>query len=501
MAVSLTGRLAAFPGRLRTGAGRLARSTWAHVRGVSVWGWAMAAVVAAYAWYFTWLSLDLHHGLGTSTFDYGLYDQGVWLLSRFKAPFVTLMGRNLFGDHTSFILVFLVPLYWVMPGAGVLLGTQSLAAALGAVPVYLLARARLGSGAVAVLLGSLFLLHPALQWTNLEDFHPDTYLVPLVGFAVWAALERRWRTYAVCVALALLVKEDVALVTVPLGLWVAWRRDRTIGLVTVGASIAWGLFAMLAVIGGLSGRLVPNAWRIPFGGVRGLVAETLARPGNVIDYLRSDGRPFYLWQMGAPFAWVFARAPEVAAISALVVATNVLSNFGYQHRIDFHYSAVALPALALGTVAALAGTTGRRRRTAVAAVAAAALWSAYLWGPLPPARTPVAYWAPDHPVAVSARELIAEVPDGAVVSAHWAVTPHLARREQIYSWPNPFARSMYGTDISLEGSPLPAADDVAYVLLRLPLQGDDMAVWSGIADRFSLVRANTDWALFARTGG
>src|SRR5262249_20523369 len=67
-------------------------------------------------WYFLWsarLSVEIHQGYGTSAFDVGLYDQGLWLLSRFKAPFVTLMGRNLFGDHTSFTLLFLVPLYWI----------------------------------------------------------------------------------------------------------------------------------------------------------------------------------------------------------------------------------------------------------------------------------------------------------------------------------------------------------------------------------------------------
>jgi uncharacterized membrane protein len=46
-------------------------------------------------------------------------------MSRFKTPFVTLMGRNLMGDHTSFILVLLVPLYWFAPGVGVLLFSQS----------------------------------------------------------------------------------------------------------------------------------------------------------------------------------------------------------------------------------------------------------------------------------------------------------------------------------------------------------------------------------------
>jgi len=68
-----------------------------------------ALLVGAYASYMSVKTVDIHRGLGTSAYDFGLYEQGIWLLSRFESPFVTLMGRNLFGDHSSFILLFLVP--------------------------------------------------------------------------------------------------------------------------------------------------------------------------------------------------------------------------------------------------------------------------------------------------------------------------------------------------------------------------------------------------------
>ena len=118
----------AFPARLLT---RLV----ARLQRVTLWQWALVAAIAGYTSYFTNLTLDVHHGLGTSAYDYGLYDQGVWLMSRFRAPFVTLMGRNLMGDHTSFILVLLVPIYWLFPSAGALFFTQALAIALGAPPL------------------------------------------------------------------------------------------------------------------------------------------------------------------------------------------------------------------------------------------------------------------------------------------------------------------------------------------------------------------------------
>ena len=53
-------------------------------------------------------------------------------MSRGQSPFVTLMGRNLFGDHSSFILVLLIPLYWVFSSTSILFVVQSIVVAIGA---------------------------------------------------------------------------------------------------------------------------------------------------------------------------------------------------------------------------------------------------------------------------------------------------------------------------------------------------------------------------------
>ncbi len=175
-----------------------------------------------YVAYFTQRSLDIHHALGTASYDSALYDQGVWLLSRFETPFVTLMGRNLFGDHTSFILILLVPFYWIWPSAGVLFFSQSAAIGAGAIPVFLYARTRLGSEWLALVAAVRpTCMHPAVGWTNLENFHPDSFLGVFVGFAIWAALERTMEDVRSCSSCwRCSVKEDASLVLVPLGVWV-----------------------------------------------------------------------------------------------------------------------------------------------------------------------------------------------------------------------------------------------------------------------------------------
>jgi uncharacterized membrane protein len=468
---------------------------------ISLWQVALVVAISVYVAYFAGLTLDIHHGLGTSSYDSGLYDQGVWLMSRFEAPFVTLMGRNLMGDHTSFILALLVPFYWLFPAAGTLFFAQSVVIALGAVPVFLYARRRLASEAMAFVLAGAYLLHPAVGWTNLENFHPDSFLGVLVGMAIWAALERHWKTYAVFVALSLLVKEDVSLVIVPLGIWVALKRDRRIGLITIVGSIGFMLFATLVVMRSLIGVPTRNTWRIPFGGVRGFVETTFRRPGDVVDHLRSDGRPWYLWQMLTPFAYVFLRRPSVAMIGGLALAANVVSTFWYQYHVQYHYSLVIVPALALGTAYAVAAFGRHARTIAVGAVAVFAIYSAYLWGPLPFSRHELAYWAPDHPVAEQLRELIDDVPAGAVVSAYHRVTPHLAHRKQIYQFPNPFRVVLYGPDTSLEGTRLDdLAEQIEYVVLPVVKEPDNEADWEAISPAFDLVEVNESWELWRRSG-
>ena len=69
-----------------------------------------------------------------NAFDLGIFDQGLWLLSRFETPFSTVRGLLLFGDHSSHILLPLAPLYWVLPDAEGLLVLAVVVIAVGARP-------------------------------------------------------------------------------------------------------------------------------------------------------------------------------------------------------------------------------------------------------------------------------------------------------------------------------------------------------------------------------
>ena len=455
-------------------------------------------MMAIYAAYFTSLTVRIHHALGTSAYDFGLYDQGIWLLSRGETPFVTLMGRNLFGDHASFILLLLVPLYWIFSSTATLLVVQSIVIAMGGIPVFLYTRRYLSSEAMGAAMVAVYLIHPAVSWTNLENYHPDSFLAVLVGLALYGALERKWRIFGFAVVLALLVKEDVALMLVPLGLWVALRRDIKRGLIVAGGS-ALAMFVLIVVVmKHFTGVTFRNSWRIPFGGFRGLLWTALRRPWKLVAYLAEGDRLFYLWQTLAPVGFVFIMAPEIVLTASLVLFTNIVSTFWYQYHIQYHYSLVVVPAVIIGTVYTIGRAPKHARSLLVSLVLASSLVTAYLWTPLPGGRAQITPWYVDHPSVAAAEELFVLIPDTAVISVYHPLTAQLGRRKYIYAFPNPFVRSLYGPDVFAVGDRLPQADDVEYVMLPTTLLGESAAVWEAERTRFDEVASNAWWILYRR---
>ena len=472
----------------------------ARLGAVSPWTWLAVVLVAAHASWMSWMQVDMHLGLGTFAYDVGLYDQGVWLLSRGESPFVTLMGRHLLGDHASLILFLLVPVYWLVPGTATLLVSQAVAVAAGALPFYFYARRRLGHGAFGVLAAIAWLANPAVNGTNMENFHPDGYLGLLVPLAMFAALERRWRLYAVAVLLVLLVKEDTVLLVAPLGVWVALRRDRLRGWATTIGSIAAALAGMYLLMRPLIGVPTRNTWRIPFGGPWGLIRTTFTDPGAVLSYLGSEDRPLYLWQMVAPFAGLFVLSPWIAAIAVPVVASNVLSTFWYQHSIQYHYSLIAVPPLIFAVIHGAGRFRDNARAVVLGTVAVTSLLTSHLWGQHTLAAEPRQVWSGGNPVAQSARDIIRAVPDDAVISVYDPLVTHLAHRREVYFFPNPFRAVYYGVGTELEGTRLPAADRVEYVVLPRFL-GETLSVdWARERDAFQELTSNEYWIVYVRRG-
>jgi uncharacterized membrane protein len=431
------------------------------------WGPWAAVVVAmvCYALLYGIWSCAKYRAYLAPGFDIGIYDQGLWLLSRFKEPFVTVLGLNIFGDHSTWILVLLVPLYWIAPDPQTLLVLQTLALAVGAVPVFLLGRMVLRNRWLALIPVAAYLLTPALGWLNLENFHPDSFEVPLLLFALYFVVRGRWRPYLVMVVLLMMVKEDVSLVLIPLGIYIAIRYNRKMGLLTAGMAVAWFCLMMFVVQPALSGTGAGNldSWRIPFGGWAGLAATGIKSPWTVGAYMLTEDKLKYLFQLLTPVFFL----PLLSWRTVIVIPIlffNLISNFWYQTNLQYHYTSLIMTVFCATALLGLERFRGLRwRRILAGGMLAATLFSAYLWGPLPFSRQAGCDADTHHPQVLAAEEAVSLIPPDAVVAAGDKFASHLTHRERVYVFPTPFSATYWGDD-SQKGKRLPMADDVEYVV-------------------------------------
>jgi uncharacterized membrane protein len=441
--------------------------------------WTLAAMIAVWSVIFIRLGWQRHARFGTFGFDLGIYDQAIWLLSRFKTPFITLRGLNFWGTHANPVLVLFVPFYWLGAGPIFLLIAQVASQAAGAVAVYLLARDRFEARWPAVTMAGVLLLHPTYQYLVWEFFHPDALALGPLLFAYWAARARRWNWFAVAAVLALACKEDVSLAIVVLGLLIAARGDRRIGAITAAVAAAWFMFATRVIIPFANG-IGPfyDSFFGEFGSSASEVTKNvLSHPGKAIDVATRPNRISYYRMMFAPVAFLPLFAVPTLLIGAPMIGVNALSSFPYQQEIRYHYAALVLGAIIVATVEAIAwlGRTPATRAFLVGLVAATSLASTVAWGPSPiSTKYRTGIWAlnPDPRNAVREKAMDM-VPSQASASVHYNFAPHMTHRERIYEWPVPWLPLNWGVKEENQHDPA----DVHWLLVdRLQMNDTDKPI-------------------------
>src|SRR5262249_40172538 len=143
-------------------------------------------------------------------------------------------------------------------------------------------------------------------------------------------------------AIALCCKEDVALVFVVIGLLVAWRGDRRIGLGVGAGSLAWYVVATRVIIPWQNG--IGPFYDAFFGA---LGSNPLQVAGNVARHpvtswklVTHHDRIVYGWHMLAPYALAPVLSPSTVTIALPMLAVNLVSSFPYTRDAHFHYSAL-----------------------------------------------------------------------------------------------------------------------------------------------------------------
>lgn len=491
---------------------------------IAVWG-----LIVAYIAFFGLLTVQKHNAFQTTAFDLGNVDQAVWNTRHGRPLAMTNIEglTNRLGTHVEPILLPISLLYFLWSDPQALLLLQTIVIALGAWPVYLIAKrifrnsrpwtrasevtnhvSRLTLHALPLIFALSYLLFPALQSANVFDFHAVVLAPALILFAFYFLETERWGWYALFALLTMACKEDMALLVGMLGLYaLVIRRRWRVGLATMLVAGIWFFLAVGIIMPYFDPEgVAPLAKRYAYLGDTPLeIAVTLiTRPGLVLSRLLTVENLAYLLNLLAPVAFLPVLAPQVLMLATPTLLINLLSTDGFMQQLEgFHYGAPLAPIVVVSAAYGAAWLLRRLPRTRylplllAGAVLAATLVYHYGHGYTPLAAGSRGSW----PAVTDHHRLGWEMARGIPTQASLAALPH----------PNPHAsqrQQLTMIDRVEEGLPAPLHDasgvPAEYVWLDVtdgwPLHPNDLkdAVEELLADDYGIEEAADGWLLLRR---
>ena len=311
---------------------------------------AVLALGAAVLTYITLTSLQeiANYQSGRSLFDLAVYEQGFWNALGNPPFFYSLEGSmSRFGRHFSPVFYLILPFYLLHSSPVTLLVVQSAAIGLGAIPLYFLAKRRLGIP-FGLLIAAAYLLNPAVHDVNLKnDFHEIAFAMPALLLVLLLAGGSSTGWYVASLLLALSTREEVSLTLALFGVYlIAVGRDIRRGVLTVGLSLTWCLVVFGWVMPAFNvSKVFPMAEGYSYLGnsIPSVVIGAVRDPSLILTEMTRPAKLAYLFWLAEPLAFFCVLAPDVLAVSAAALTIVLASTYPYTFEIFERYAAPIVP--------------------------------------------------------------------------------------------------------------------------------------------------------------
>ncbi len=406
--------------------------------------WAWVGLSLVYGITFSILALRLYAAFHTYAHDMGQFDQAIWNTAQGRFMVNTIKPPNSMAWHFSPGLALFALLYRIWADARLLLLAQVVALTLSGVPLYLYARRHLGGWALLILAG--YYLAPGLQLVSLMEFRRISLAVPAIALAWYGLVMRRPWLAALALLFALLFKEDVALLVIPFGLYLALvsksMRKQGIGLVLGG--IAWLAVALFVFFPLFRGENGPAEASYPQLGYFSFLEDKtsaeaigilLRQPGLLIGPILKPDRLRALFQVFWPMALLPLLAPDMLALGLPTLMVLQASTVPKVFQLRDWYVAPLLPVFYGAAIVALSRLPSKVRPWGATCLLLTSLAGFYLYSSGPGGRSynPTLYQV-ELRDKVGATALRAIPPDVSV-SAQSGLVTHVAHRQKIYEFP------------------------------------------------------------------
>ena len=294
-----------------------------------------------------------HWAFRTYSHDFSMIDEALDQSLHGRFLFSPVLGTSFLGEHFSPILALFVPLHALAPNPYLLVLIQPLALWSSGLVLRAILRNE-GIGDATAHVACLIYWNHAIMVSTLNYlFHMECFLPLAILGMFWFYRRRAHWGYALCVLLALSIKEDVGLYLAGFSVYAALvDRRRMLAAVTAAVSLAWVAAAVGLAIPHFShhsaGYAFASRWARWGHGPLGVFAGYVLHPGAFFAALLA--RPYLsvfisllLLPFASPWGWILFVVPWVL---------NATSSLVPQAELSLYYG---IPVLAFAELASVRG--------------------------------------------------------------------------------------------------------------------------------------------------
>jgi len=297
--------------------------------------------------------------------DLGLLNQSFYTTAFCgKIFFNTFEGASHFCRHNSPIYFILLPFYILAPSLITLIILQTAAIAAGAIPVYLMARSRMGESAGNTF-AILYLLYHPLHGVNYDPFHDLSFAIaPLLSAVYFYVVKRNFRICWLFLLLALMAKEDVSFTVSFFGLYLIYDgivsarsgiitpQQRQMNILHGALMVCTGFFYLLLSIYVIIPHFNPpydsyNYFSERYGyfgkNIVEVIQSILFHPFRTLRYLLVWPKVSFFLETLAPLAFLSLLDLPLFLVATPTYAIDLLSGFSAMHNSGSRYPSLLIP--------------------------------------------------------------------------------------------------------------------------------------------------------------
>ncbi|MDY7075606.1 MAG: DUF2079 domain-containing protein [Chloroflexota bacterium] len=407
--------------------------------------WIAIALLVIYVAMFSWMTIRQHEGFRTNALDLAKFDQAIWNTAQGRPFHTTLIRDSVIQSHFSPILALYAPLYWLWSDVRILFIAQSICLGGAGFLIYVFFRRNKATPWPGLIIYAAYLMHPALHQVNLAEFRRITTAVLATSFALYQMLGRRYGWMALGLAIALLSKEDMAFLTIGVGLYlILAHRSFKVGVSLLIAGGAWLVLVPFVVLPALTTRNITSSGQYTLAGkyfsyLGNSLAEILqnlsSNPTLILQYVLRPKRLMSVVNLCWPTAFLFLLAPEIAVFTLPFLGYLLASTSNSMGQLEAWYPSVILPMLYWAVAVGISRVRGRWQTTVLIILLVTGIGGWFANSEVWPGRRfqPERFKVTEHHRQVEVA--LQQIPADAVVAAQSPLVPHLSHRKQIYLFP------------------------------------------------------------------